>query len=137
MNPPTTSTSKCSNGWKSWLNRFHGAALIVSHDRTFLDNTVTPSLKLDSATHTIKAYDGNYSDYLEQKLLEYDKQAQAYQDQQDELAQLRRAAKHIRSLTVMKKGGKADGGDKFAKGFLRQPRHKKCGRESKEHRSPH
>jgi len=103
---------------EDWLNRFKGAALIVSHDRTFLDNTVTKVLELDSSTHAIKTYDGNYSDYLEQKLLEYDKQAQAYQDQQDEIAQLKRAAKHIRSLTVMKKGGKADGGDKFAKGFF-------------------
>jgi ATP-binding cassette subfamily F protein 3 len=103
---------------EDWLNSFKGAALIVSHDRTFLDNTVTKVLELDSSTHAIKTYDGNYSDYLEQKLLEYDKQAQAYQDQQDELAQLRRAAKHIRSLTVMKKGGKSDSGDKFAKGFF-------------------
>jgi ATP-binding cassette subfamily F protein 3 len=103
---------------EDWLNGFKGAALIVSHDRTFLDNTVTKVLELDSSTHTIKTYDGNYSDYLEQKLLEYDKQEQAYQDQQDEIAQLKRAARHIRSLTVMKKGGKADGGDKFAKGFF-------------------
>lgn len=103
---------------EGWLIGFKGAALIVSHDRTFLDNTVTSIFELDSISHTIKTYDGNYSDYLEQKLLEYDKQVQAYQDQQDELAQLRRAAKHIRSLTVMKVGGKADSGDKFAKGFF-------------------
>ncbi|HRJ56640.1 MAG TPA: ABC-F family ATP-binding cassette domain-containing protein [Anaerolineales bacterium] len=103
---------------EDWLNGFKGAALIVSHDRTFLDNTVTKVLELDSSTHSVKEYDGNYSDYLEQKLLEFDKQAQAYQDQQDEIAQLKRAAKHIRSLTVMRKGGKADGGDKFAKGFF-------------------
>ena len=103
---------------EDWLNGFQGAALIVSHDRTFLDNTVTKVLELDSSTHTIKTYDGNYSDYLEQKLLEFDKQMQAYQDQQDEIAQLKRAARQIRSLTVMKKGGKADGGDKFAKGFF-------------------
>lgn len=103
---------------EDWLNGFKGAALIVSHDRTFLDNTVTKVLELDSSTHTIKTYDGNYSNYLEQKLLEFDKQMQAYQDQQDEIAQLKRAARHIRSLTVMKKGGKADGGDKFAKGFF-------------------
>ncbi|HND49445.1 MAG TPA: ABC-F family ATP-binding cassette domain-containing protein, partial [Anaerolineales bacterium] len=103
---------------EDWLNGFQGAALIVSHDRTFLDNTVTKVLELDSSTHTIKTYDGNYSDYLEQKLLEFDKQLQAYQDQQDEIAQLKRAARQIRSLTVMKKGGKADGGDKFAKGFF-------------------
>ena len=49
---------------------------------------------------------------------EHEKQMQAYQDQQDELAQLHAAAAHIRGLTKMKKGGKADGGDKFAKGFF-------------------
>jgi ATP-binding cassette subfamily F protein 3 len=103
---------------ENWLNHFDGAVLIVSHDRVFLDNAVNTILELDSATHNIKVYDGNYSDYIEQKSLEYEKHAQAYQDQQDEIAQLKRAAKHVRSLTVMKKGGKADSGDKFAKGFF-------------------
>lgn len=99
------------------LNRFQGAALIVSHDRAFLDNTVTSILELDPSTHQLRSYPGDYSDYLEQKLSEREQQAQAYQDQQDEIAQLRSAAAHIRSLTKMKKGGKADSGDKFAKGF--------------------
>jgi ATP-binding cassette, subfamily F, member 3 len=103
---------------EGWLNRFQGAALIVSHDRAFLDNTVTSILELDPITHTVKTYAGNYADYLEQKLTEREKQAQAYQDQLDELAQLRTAAAHIRGLTKMKKGGKADSGDKFAKGFF-------------------
>jgi ATP-binding cassette subfamily F protein 3 len=103
---------------EGWLNRFPGAALIVSHDRAFLDNTVTSILELDANTHGIKPYPGNYADYLEQKLAEHEKQLQAYQDQQDEIAQLRSAAAHIRGLTKMKKGGKADGGDKFATGFF-------------------
>lgn len=103
---------------EDWLNRFQGAALIVSHDRAFLDNTVTAILELDPATHRIKSYTGNYADYLEQKLTEHEKQAQAYQDQQGEIAQLHAAAAHIRGLTKMKKGGKADSGDKFAKGFF-------------------
>ena len=103
---------------EGWLNRFQGAALIVSHDRAFLDNTVTSVFELDPATHGMKSYPGNYADYLEQKLTEREKQVQAYQDQQDEIAQLRSAAAHIRGLTKMKKGGKADGGDKFAKGFF-------------------
>ena len=103
---------------EGWMNRFQGTALIVSHDRAFLDNTVTSILELDPVTHGVKAYPGNYADYLEQKLLEREKQAQAWQDQQDEIAQLRSAAMHIRELTKMKKGGKADGGDKFAKGFF-------------------
>jgi ATP-binding cassette subfamily F protein 3 len=103
---------------EGWLNRFQGAALIVSHDRAFLDNTVTSILELDPSTHSVRSYAGNYGDYIEQKLTEREKQAQAYQDQQDEIAQLRSAAAHIRGLTKMKKGGKADGGDKFAKGFF-------------------
>ncbi|MEP7136984.1 MAG: ribosomal protection-like ABC-F family protein [Chloroflexota bacterium] len=103
---------------ENWLNRFQGAALIVSHDRAFLDNTVTSILELDPLTHSTKSYIGNYADYLEHKLAEREKQSQAYQDQQDEIAQLYSAAAHIRGLTKMKKGGKADSGDKFAKGFF-------------------
>jgi ATP-binding cassette subfamily F protein 3 len=103
---------------EDWLNRFQGAALIVSHDRAFLDNTVTSILELDPSTHGLKSYDGNYAEYLDQKLVEHEKQLQAYQDQQGEIAQLRSAAAHIRGLTIKKKGGKADGGDKFAKGFF-------------------
>ncbi|HEY3475761.1 MAG TPA: ATP-binding cassette domain-containing protein, partial [Anaerolineales bacterium] len=90
---------------EEWLWRFNGATLIVSHDRAFLDHTVTSILELDPMTHGIKSYPGNYADYLEQKLAEREKQAQAYQDQQDEIAQLRAAAAHIRGMTKMKKGG--------------------------------
>ena len=103
---------------EGWLNRFQGAALIISHDRAFLDNTVTSILELEPDTHKVKSYAGNYSDYLEQKLAEREKHAQAWQDQQDEIAQLRSAASYIRGLTKMKKGGKADSGDKFATGFF-------------------
>ncbi|MCE9645198.1 MAG: ATP-binding cassette domain-containing protein [Chloroflexi bacterium] len=103
---------------EDWLNHFQGAVLIVSHDRAFLDNTVTSILELDPTTHGIRSYPGNYADYLEQKMTEREKLVQSYQDQQDEIAQLKSAAAHIRGLTKMKKGGKADGGDKFAKGFF-------------------
>ena len=105
---------------EGWLDRFNGAALIVSHDRAFLDNTVTSILELDPDTHGIRSYPGNYADYLEHKLAEREKQAQAYQDQQDEIAQLRAAAAHIRGLTKMRKGGKADpkNTDGFSVGFF-------------------
>ena len=105
---------------EEWLTKFNGAALIVSHDRAFLDNTVTSILELDRNTHGIKSYPGNYADYLEHKLAEREKQAQAYQDQQAEIAQLRAAAAHIRGLTKMRKGGKADpkNTDGFAVGFF-------------------
>ncbi|MGZ9165602.1 MAG: ABC-F family ATP-binding cassette domain-containing protein, partial [Anaerolineales bacterium] len=105
---------------EGWLASFKGAALIVSHDRAFLDNTVTSILELDPTIHGLRSYPGNYADYLEQKLTEHEKQAQAYQDQQDEIAQLRAAATHIRGLTKMRKGGKADpkNTDGFSVGFF-------------------
>jgi ATP-binding cassette subfamily F protein 3 len=119
LDEPTNHLDIAMLEWlEEWMNCFQGAALIVSHDRAFLDHTVTSILELGPTSHSVKSYPGNYADYLEQKLVEREKHAQAWQDQQDEIAQLRSAAMHIRGLTIMKKGGKADGGDKFAKGFF-------------------
>ena len=92
--------------------------MIVSHDRAFLDNTVTSILELDPKTQSIKAYPGNYSDYLEYKQKEYEKQYEEYQDQIDELRKLHNAARHLRRISQFKKGGKGDTNDKFAKGFF-------------------
>jgi ATPase subunit of ABC transporter with duplicated ATPase domains len=87
------------------LDAFRGAALVVSHDRAFLDNTVNTILELDPVSHYIKTYPGNYTDYIDQKSTEREHHANAWQDQQDEIAQLRAAAAHLRGMTVMKKGG--------------------------------
>jgi ATP-binding cassette subfamily F protein 3 len=103
---------------EGWLNDFSGAALIVSHDRTFLDRTATSILEIDGRTHTLKTYSGNYTTYLEQKLAETDRQRQAYIDQQEEIARLKSAAAAMRQDAAFKKGGKGDSGDKFAKGFF-------------------
>jgi ATP-binding cassette subfamily F protein 3 len=103
---------------ESLLTGFNGAALIVSHDRAFLDNTINSLLELDPATGHLRCYPGNYSAYLEQKLSEHDHLLQAYGNQQVQLEQLYAAARHLRGLAKMKKGGKADSGDKFARGFF-------------------
>jgi len=74
---------------EDWLNRFQGAALIVSHDRAFLDNTVEAILDLNPDTHTIRAYKGNYTDYIEQYLREQNKQLSAYRDQEYEIRRMK------------------------------------------------
>jgi ATP-binding cassette subfamily F protein 3 len=119
LDEPTNHLDIAMLEWlEAWLNGFKGAALVVSHDRAFLDNTVSSILELDAASHEMKAYPGNYSDYIEHKLEEREHQAQEWQDQQAEIAQLKAAAAHLRGLTRFKKGGKADTGDKFAKNFF-------------------
>jgi ATP-binding cassette subfamily F protein 3 len=67
---------------------------------------------------SLAAYTGNYSDYLATKSREREQQQQAYQDQQDEIARLAEAAAHMRGIAKFKVGGKADSGDKFARGFF-------------------
>ena len=74
---------------ESWLNAFRGAALIISHDRAFLERTVTRILDLNPETHTIRSYEGSYSDYIEQSMREHQKQWDQYRDQVIEIRRMR------------------------------------------------
>ena len=74
---------------EDWLANYPGAALIVSHDRTFLDRTVTRILDMDPETHTLREYTGNYSAYLEQYLSKKTRQMGAFKDQEYEIRRMR------------------------------------------------
>ncbi len=97
---------------EGWLNQFAGAVLIVSHDRTFLDNTVTKVFELDSSTHSLKAYEGNYSDYLDAKEQEWNKQWETYRDQETEIRRMKddinrtkQQALHVEMTTTPRQPG--------------------------------
>lgn len=105
---------------EDWLLAFRGAALIVSHDRAFLDRVATGILEIDPLSHRLQAYPGNYSNYVAQKESEQEKHRQQYTDQQAEIRRLRRAASETRDKARYHKGGKTDAGstDGFAIGFF-------------------
>ncbi len=77
-----------------WLERFIAgsphAAIIVSHDRRFLDRTVGSILELDAETRGVTSYAGGYSDYAAAKRREREKQEAAYQDQVERIAAFER-----------------------------------------------
>jgi len=73
---------------EGWLREYRGAALIVSHDRAFLDNTVTQILDLDPLTHTLTVYTGNYSNYIEAWTRQREKQWAQWRDEQAEIRRL-------------------------------------------------
>src|SRR4051794_29731715 len=77
-----------------WLERFVAAsphaAIIVSHDRRFLDRTVGGILELDAETHQLRRYPGTYSDYAAAKAREREKHEAAYQDQVERVAAFER-----------------------------------------------
>ncbi|MEM7035070.1 MAG: ABC-F family ATP-binding cassette domain-containing protein [Chloroflexota bacterium] len=79
---------------ETFLADFSGAALIVSHDRVFLDHTVSRILALDSVTRQLTEYTGNYSDYAEAKASAQAKQWSAWKADQ---AEIRRAEADIRN----------------------------------------
>ena len=77
------------NWLEEWLGRFKGAALLVSHDRVFLDRSINRVIYLDPQTHTTRSYTGNYTAYLEQNLAEHDRQLDAYQQQEAEIRRMK------------------------------------------------
>jgi ATP-binding cassette subfamily F protein 3 len=90
LDEPTNHLDIAMLEWlEDWLGGFHGAALIVSHDRAFLDHTVSRILDLDPDSRTVRAYPGNYSQYLEQFLAEREKQWDEYRDQVAEVRRMR------------------------------------------------
>ncbi len=103
---------------EDWLSGFSGGMLVVSHDRTFLDHIATSILEIDAKSHRLRAYDGNYSAYLELKNAENQQRWQDYIDQQEEVRRLRAAAARVRGDAAFRPGGKGDSGDKFAKGYF-------------------
>jgi ABC transport system ATP-binding/permease protein len=52
---------------QSYLKRFRGALLLITHDRYFLDQVTNGIVEIDRAD--LYTYDGNYSYYLEKKAL--------------------------------------------------------------------
>lgn len=68
MDEPTNHLDALSVEWlQSYLNRFRGALLLITHDRYFLDRVTNRIIEIDRGD--LYTYDGNYSYYLEKKAL--------------------------------------------------------------------
>lgn len=65
-------------------NEYEGAAIVISHDRYFLDRVVGKIVELHN--HKIKGYRGNYTKYVEIKNLEILTQVREYKKQQRHIA---------------------------------------------------
>jgi len=74
---------------EAWLADFAGGALIVSHDRTFLDRTVNRILAMDPHGQKVLEYAGNYSDYQDQLNRDREKHWAAFKDQQEEIRRIK------------------------------------------------
>jgi ATP-binding cassette subfamily F protein uup len=68
MDEPTNHLDALSVEWlQSYLNRFRGALLLITHDRYFLDRVTNRIIEIDRGD--LYSYSGNYSYYLDKKAL--------------------------------------------------------------------
>ena len=71
MDEPTNHLDAESVEWlQTYLSRFRGAILLITHDRYFLDRVTNRILAIDRGD--LYTYAGNYAYYLEKKALEED-----------------------------------------------------------------
>jgi ATP-binding cassette, subfamily F, member 3 len=90
LDEPTNHLDLSMLNWlEDWLSDFNGAVLLVSHDRVFLDRSINRVVYLDPQTHTVRGYVGNYTAYLEQSLVERERQLDAYKQQEAEIRQMK------------------------------------------------
>jgi len=98
LDEPTNHLDIAMLEWlERWLAEFPGGALIVSHDRTFLDRTVTRILAMDSFHKTVHQYAGSYSDYVAQVETERQKQWAAYYEQQQEIRRFKQDIQRVKA----------------------------------------
>jgi ATPase subunit of ABC transporter with duplicated ATPase domains len=101
---------------EGFLQRFRGAALIVSHDRTFLDATAQAILELRGETHTAARYTGGYTAYAAAKQHELADQQDRYARQQRERA---RIEEEVRGLKDRARATEQRGRDAYDHGDTR------------------
>ena len=103
LDEPTNHLDIVALDWlEGFLAGYDGAILIVSHDRAFLDRTVSRTLALDDVTHTLREYTGGYSNYASAVDRDLEKQWATYREQQERFhkleASIRRLSNQARSI---------------------------------------
>jgi ATP-binding cassette subfamily F protein 3 len=96
LDEPTNHLDIDSIGWlETYLQRYPGTVVIVSHDRYFLDRMVTSIAEL--AFGQVTEYAGNYAFYLEARAERRVLQQAAWENQQREIAQTERFIERFRA----------------------------------------
>jgi macrolide transport system ATP-binding/permease protein len=120
LDEPTNHLDFASMEWlETYLSEYHGAALIVSHDRKFLNQAVNRIFEIDEHSHQLKTNEGNYDAYVQAKAAERLKWEEDYQRQQEEIQELRKRIKEAERDARRNYHAPRDN-DKFIKHYFEQ-----------------
>lgn len=95
LDEPTNHLDFKSIEWlTNYIKNYHGATVVVSHDRYFLDETVNQIIEIDQKS--LYPYNGNYSYFVEERekrlLIEFE----AYKTQQKKIKKMKASIKQLR-----------------------------------------
>ncbi|KIL35740.1 multidrug ABC transporter ATP-binding protein [Cohnella kolymensis] len=87
LDEPTNHLDIDTLSWlEQYLRSYSGAMVIVSHDRYFLDATVTSIVEIER--HAAIRYTGNYTRFMELKAAAFAQQLKLYEQQRKELSRM-------------------------------------------------
>ena len=87
LDEPTNHLDTYSVEWlEDFLRTYKKTVIIISHDRFFLDRTATKILEIENGKG--KVYNGNYTQYAEQKKVDREIWERHYKNQQKEIARI-------------------------------------------------
>ena len=85
LDEPTNHLDLKSIAWlEDYLNSYKGAVLLISHDRYFMDHVCDRMCEL--LLGATECYDGNYTQYMEQRTERFEIRMKAWELQQKEIA---------------------------------------------------
>ncbi|MEI6344563.1 MAG: ABC-F family ATP-binding cassette domain-containing protein [Verrucomicrobiota bacterium] len=88
LDEPTNHLDLVSLLWlQNYLKTYSGAVLLISHDRQFMDEIVQTVYEISESR--LHSYSGNYTAFLEEREARYERQNNAYKNQQKEITALR------------------------------------------------
>lgn len=84
LDEPTNHLDIDAINWlEKYIKEYNGAAIIISHDRYFLDSTASKIFELENKK--LEIYNGNYSTYMKKRKKNLELQAKNYENQQKEI----------------------------------------------------
>ncbi len=69
---------------EKYIKDYRGTVIVISHDRYFLDNSISRVLHLEN--RKVNLYNGNYSDFIKKRKANLDSLKKQYDNQQKEIA---------------------------------------------------
>ena len=100
LDEPTNHLDMQATEWlEEYLRRFRGTVLTISHDRYFLDRTVSRIIEIQDGK--AEFYSGNYSFYAIEKERRYQERMKQYLKEQAKIQQLEKAAEQMHLWAFM------------------------------------